>query len=193
MAAINLYWIPIGAGGNGFVRNNGRLYEALCARRERRAPRDLYHSALDVEVGGSEFVIENAWPSPNANIAARGVVVEGPVFATWAGRWRVCRYEVRRWEGGRIPDVAEAVGGPSVVSRAPAMARQILATVPAVPPLRWGRTVPGTGDMWNSNSTIAWLLATCGVQVDCLQPPSGGRAPGWQAGLAVAARTAVDT
>ena len=41
MAALDLYWLPLGAGGH-FVRLSGRLYEALAARLERRTPRDLY-------------------------------------------------------------------------------------------------------------------------------------------------------
>jgi hypothetical protein len=49
MAAVDLYWLPLGAGGH-FVRLNGRLYEALAARLQRRPAYDLYHSALQVEV-----------------------------------------------------------------------------------------------------------------------------------------------
>ena len=30
-AAVDLYWLPLGAGGH-FVRLNGRIYEALAAR-----------------------------------------------------------------------------------------------------------------------------------------------------------------
>jgi hypothetical protein len=45
MAAVDLYWLPLGAGGP-FVRLNGRLYEALAARLQRRPARGLYHSAL---------------------------------------------------------------------------------------------------------------------------------------------------
>src|SRR5262249_32109425 len=40
-AWLDLFWLPLGAGGN-FVRWNGRAYEWLVARRERRAPLDLY-------------------------------------------------------------------------------------------------------------------------------------------------------
>ena len=40
---IDLYWIPLGAGGHGFVRLNGRLYESLTARREHRPPPALPH------------------------------------------------------------------------------------------------------------------------------------------------------
>ena len=42
---IDLYWLPLGAGGN-FVRLNGRIYEAIAARLQRRAACDLYHSGL---------------------------------------------------------------------------------------------------------------------------------------------------
>jgi len=37
--------------------------------------------------------------------------------------------------------------------------------------------------MWNSNSVIAWILAASGVDAAAVQPPAGGRAPGWEAGL----------
>jgi hypothetical protein len=42
--------------------------------------------------------------------------------------------------------------------------------------------------MWNSNSVIAWVIARSGIDTDSIQPPAGGRAPGWQAGLVVARR-----
>jgi hypothetical protein len=45
MGRVDLYWLPLGAGGH-FVRLNGRLYEAVAARLQRRRARDLYHSAL---------------------------------------------------------------------------------------------------------------------------------------------------
>jgi hypothetical protein len=40
--------------------------------------------------------------------------------------------------------------------------------------------------MWNSNSVVAWLLATAGLPAERLHPPPHGRAPGWAAGLEVA-------
>jgi len=46
---IDLYWLPLGAGGN-FVRLNGRIYEAIKARLDRRPVFDLYHSGLQVFV-----------------------------------------------------------------------------------------------------------------------------------------------
>ena len=54
----------------------------------------------------------------------------------------------------------------------------------------WGRDELGAGEMWNSNSVIAWLIAGAGVWTDAVEPPVGGRAPGWDAGLEVARRTA---
>ena len=44
--------------------------------------------------------------------------------------------------------------------------------------------------MWNSNSLTAWLLSRRGHDPAApgLQPPAHGRAPGWSAGLIVAAR-----
>jgi hypothetical protein len=42
--------------------------------------------------------------------------------------------------------------------------------------------------MWNSNSVISWLIVRSGLAADSIQPPAGGRAPGWDAGLVVARR-----
>ena len=48
-AWVDLYWLPLGAGG-WFVRANGRVYEKWSAWREHRAPLDLYHSGLMVNL-----------------------------------------------------------------------------------------------------------------------------------------------
>ena len=58
-ASIDLYWLPLGAGGHS-VRLNGRIYEAVAARLGRRPVSDLYHSALEVRVPEGRFVIEQA-------------------------------------------------------------------------------------------------------------------------------------
>jgi hypothetical protein len=42
--------------------------------------------------------------------------------------------------------------------------------------------------MWNSNSIVAWLLTSVGIDADRIPPPAGGRAPGWAAGITVARR-----
>ena len=97
-AGLDLYWLPLGAGGH-FVRLNGRVYEAVAARLQRRSARDLYHSALQVEVPGAKYVIEQA-PVCDRNGKDRGVVTEGAVGSRWAGRFRIFRYEIRLWRGG---------------------------------------------------------------------------------------------
>lgn len=184
---IDLYWLPLGAGG-WFVRLNGRIYETILARREHRRPLDLYHSALEIRVPEGRFVIENAWPIPDANGQSRGVVVEGPVGSSVLARLRPFRYEVRRWRDGRISDAAYAVASPQPVSVDLHQARRLLDLVPSVPPLKWGRDEFRTGDMWNSNSVVSWLLAGSGLPAERIQPPQGGRAPGWNAGLELARR-----
>ena len=67
-------------------------------------------------------------------------------------------------------------------------ARRVLDLVPRVPTPVWGRDELRTGQMWNSNSVIAWVIARSGMKTESIQPPTGGRAPGWQAGLVVARR-----
>jgi hypothetical protein len=180
MDGIDLYWLPLGAGGSS-VRLNGRAFEAVQARVERRAALDLYHSALEVCVPEGRFVIELA-PIPRAGSAPRGVVGEGAVGSPRAGRWRIFRYELRRWAGGAIPDVAWAVESPQRLSDDAAQARRLLDLVEAVPLLTWGRDELGTGEMWTCNSIVSWLLAAAGLPLDRLHPPAGGRAPGWDAG-----------
>jgi hypothetical protein len=185
-SAINLYWLPLGAGGRS-VRINGRAYEALAALIGRRQRCDLYHSALEVRLAGETTVIEMA-PISNAPPHERGVVAEGAVGSRWAAHWRLFRYGIRRWHGGTIPDVGEAVDSPRRLTTDPVLARRILALVREVPTPVWGRDELGAGEMWNSNSVISWLLVRGGIEVDSIAPPLGGRAPGWHAGLVVAER-----
>jgi hypothetical protein len=186
-SAIDLYWLPLGAGGQ-FVRLSGRIYEAVVALREKRAPCDLYHSALVVTVPEGAFVIEQAWPIPDRDGVQRGVVAEGPVATHWAGALRALRYEVRRWRGGMISDIDEAVESPLRLSDDPLVAQRLLDLVPEVPTPVWGRDELGTGEMWNSNSLISWLIARSGLNIEEVRAPAGGRAPGWHAGVVVARR-----
>jgi|SRR5450755_2617920 hypothetical protein len=185
-AGVDLYWLPLGAGGHS-VRVNGRAYEAVASRLERRPARDLYHSALEVRVPAGRFVIEMT-PVPAGNAADRGVVGTGAVGNRRAGRFRIFRYEIRRWLGGAIPDVAEAVDSPRRLSHDPESAQRLLQLVPSVPTPVWGLDELGAGEMWNSNSVTSWLVVRTGLTADSIQPPDGGRAPGWAAGLAVARR-----
>lgn len=184
---VDLYWIPLGAGaGGGLVRVSGRLYEAVVAGVTRRARCDLYHSALEVTVDGGRWAIEMApvW----TKTGERGVVLEGAVGSRLLGRSRLFRYEVRRWPGGAIPDAAAAIGGPRRLSSDPDTARALLSLVAEAPPATWGRDELQTGEMWNSNSLVSWLLVRSGHEVSTIHPPPGGRAPGWDAGLAAAFR-----
>jgi hypothetical protein len=185
-ASVDLYWLPLGAGGR-FVRLNGRLYEAAAALRARRPPSDLYHSALEVRVGMSRFVIEMA-PVWNERAPDRGVVAEGAVGSRLVGRLRLFRYEVRCWHDGRIPDAVEAVESPRRLTSVAERAESVLRRVHELPTPVWGRDELRTGDMWNSNSVVSWLLVCSGLHSDAVRPPRGGRAPGWDAGLVVARR-----
>jgi hypothetical protein len=188
-AAVDLYWIPLGEGGHS-VRFNGRVFEAIAAAREHRQRCDLYHAVLVVALGGDRYTIELA-PSPNADEAGRGVVVTGAVGSRCLGWLRVFRYEVRCWRGGAIPDLGHAVGGPSRLTSDPRVARRLLDSVTIVPSPVWGRDELKAGEMWNSNSVTAWLIATAGLPTDLLRPPPRGRAPGWTAGLVVARRSGI--
>lgn len=183
---IDLYWLPLGAGGRS-VRLNGRAYEALRARIERRPPLDLYHSALVVDARQGRFVIE-VTPVTRGDAASRGAVAEGPVGSRFVRGLRIFRYEVRRWRDGTIADVSEAVGSPRRLSDDATVAERLLQLVPDVPTLIWGRDESDTGEMWNSNSVISWLITRSGLPVVTVQQPAGGRAPGWNAGIIVARR-----
>ena len=184
-SAIDLYWLPLGAGGH-FVRLNGRIFEWLAARLEHRDRCDLYHSALEVHVPEERFVIEQApaWGEGGE----RGVVAEGAVGTRAAGRLRLFRYEIRRWRDGVIPDVSEAVESPQRLSDDADRARRLLELVPHVPTPVWGRDELQTGEMWNSNSLVSWLITRSDLDVESVNRPVGGRAPGWSAGIVVAKR-----
>lgn len=182
---IALYWIPLGAGAR-VVRISGWAYEALAAAAQRRHRQALYHSALITVDDRGSTVIEMA-PTPDLDGAdRRGVVATGPVGSRLLGRWRLFRYEVRRWPGGLIPDLGYAVESPVVLSTAPADIDAVLSAVAGVPAPVWGRDELRVGDMWNSNSVISWTLARTGLLDAAGGPPQRGRAPGWDAGVAAA-------
>jgi hypothetical protein len=101
------------------------------------------------------------------------------------------RYEVRCWRDGTIPDLDEAVESPQRPTADPDLARRVLDLARHVPALIWGRDELAAGEMWNSNSIIAWLIAASGFPTESIHPPAGGRAPGWHAGLVVARRSEI--
>jgi hypothetical protein len=184
--AVDLYWIPLGAGAH-VVRISGSIFESISAFIQRRPRCALYHSALQIHVPGGRYVIEQA-PVVDAHGRDRGVVAEGSVGTRRAGRLRVFRYEVRCWLGGEIPDLRAAIGSPVRLSDDGAVAQRVLEVVATIPTPVWGRDELHTGEMWNSNSVVSWTLTRSGVDLSSVQPPPGGRAPGWHAGVVVAAR-----
>jgi hypothetical protein len=182
VASVWLYWIPVGAGQH-VVRGSTRVFETLDARRHHRSRRTLYHAALEVQLDAERWTVEMApaWGGPHRS---HGVTATGPVGFRRLGASRLFRYEVRVWRDGSVPDLGFAVGDPVHVATDHARTRRLLAAGSRVPGLTWGRDELGLGDMWNSNSLVAWLLITTS-----LAPPGGGRAPGWTAGQELARRT----
>lgn len=183
MGKVVLYWLPLGAGGS-FVKLNGRIYEAVAAALARRPRRDLYHAAIEVSSDGVKHTIELC-PEQQGN---HGRVASGPVGSPLLGRFRLFRYEARCWPGGAIPDLEFAAGEPLVLSEDESVARRIIALAPTVPTPTWGRDELRAGEMWNSNSVIAWLLESAGIDAEAVDLPPNGRAPGWDAGVEVARR-----
>jgi hypothetical protein len=173
---VDLYWLPLGAGG-WFVRLNGRAYERIAAGLARRRPCDLYHSALEVRVDGERWVVEMT----PVRKGEHGAVAVGPVGM----RRSPFHYELRRWRDGSIPDVAEAVDSPQRQTDDAVAARALLALVPSAPTFVWRQ------EAWNSNSLIAWLLCESGIGVGNAVLPANGRAPGWDAGCQVSSSPAI--
>jgi hypothetical protein len=134
---VDLYWLPLGAGGHS-VRLNGQIFETVAAFVERRPPCDLYHSALIVRVPMGRFVIEQAPAGRNGS--ERGVVSEGAVWTSRAARFRIFRYELRCWRNGVIPDISEAVDSPLRLTDDPELAQRLLELVPALPTHVWAAT-----------------------------------------------------
>jgi hypothetical protein len=186
---LDLYWIPLGAGAK-VVRTSGRIYETCAALLERRRPRDLFHSALVAHTPDGRYFIEMTPVPDEVGGEQRGVVGEGAVGSGLLGRFRVFRYEIRCWRDGVIPDLGFAVDSPVPISDDPYVVRDVLALVARVPTPVWGRDELHAGEMWNSNSVIAWVLERAAVIDAAGRPPGGGRAPGWDAGALVAGRTA---
>jgi hypothetical protein len=82
-AAVDLYWLPVGAGDGPWFPLSCRVYEALVARIERRPTCDLYHSALKVHLPEGTFVIEQA---PDRTSMARSGASSPKASSAVAGR-----------------------------------------------------------------------------------------------------------
>lgn len=179
-----LWWLPVGAGGRVVARSS-RLWERGRALRDHRAPRPLFHAALEIQEQGRRTLIEMA-PAWGPHAGAHGVVATGPVGARPLGRSRFFRYEIRCWEDGILPDREYAPEPPVRIPLTPGDARAALEHLRTAPRYTWGRDPLDAGEMWNSNSLIAWLLQVIDAGPADLHPPSGGLAPGWSAGIAAA-------
>ena len=189
VVGIDLYWLPVGAGASAHVvRPSSRLFEAVAARWQGRTPRDLFHSALRVHVGANTWVIEMA-PAWGPGPREHGTVRSGPVGLRWPralapvplrGALLAQRLHPRPRGGGGQPA--------SWCRPTPSGCGGCCCCTTTFPTATWGRDEMGAGEMWNSNSLVSWLLAASGHDTAALRPPPGGRAPGWDAGLVVAAR-----
>ncbi|MFS0699535.1 hypothetical protein AB6N24_06130 [Cellulomonas sp. 179-A 4D5 NHS] len=148
------------------------------AAREGREPQLLVHAVLEVMTGK---VVRTVDMSPIwGKVAERRdvVVAVGPVGSRSLKWCPLFRYEVR---------VVHGVGGlsaPVHVSDRFLLPGCVLDDLAEVPAYTWGRDDAGTGEMWTSNSVVAWLLERSGVST--LEPPAGHRAPGWEAGVLMA-------
>ncbi len=186
MPGVDLYWLPLGAGGS-VVKLNGRAFEALRAARDRRRPLDVYHAALSISLPEGRYAVEIA-PIPARATTDRGVVGTGAVGSAHAGRFRIFRYELRCWLDGGIPDAAEAVESPRRVIEGERGARLVHDLLREVPMPVWGRDELSTGEMWTSNSVVSWVLCRSELDMTAIGPPVNGCAPGWDAGLIAAFR-----
>ncbi len=180
--AVELHWMPVGAGTSRAQQLSLKAWEAFEAFRCRRPRARLFHYALKLRATGERRSTVELTPAfaPGGSEAA----MSGPVGVRGADRWRLFRYELRCTPGETLPDERWAVEKPHCLSADPAVADRILALAPTVPAHVWGRRIAGTREMWTSDSVIAWLLTGAGFDLADVGPPAGGRAPGWAAGSA---------
>jgi hypothetical protein len=87
---------------------------------------------------------------------------------------------------GEITDIEEAVASPQTLTRDSVMAHSLLDLVETLPARGWGRDGFETGEMWNPNSVISWLLTRYWFAMETIRLPDDGRAPGWKAGISYA-------
>ena len=147
-ASVDLYWLPLGAGGH-CVSVNGRVYEAAVAALQHRRRHDLYHSALEVCVPEGRFVIEMT-PIRDGRGRQRGVVAGMLSAATSCGGCGLSVTRTGAAGNGCIPDVADAVESPQHLTSDCAVAQRLLELVLSAPTPAWGRDELHTGEMWNS-------------------------------------------
>ena len=185
---VDLFWLPLGAGdAPAVVRWSGRIYEAIVAGAARRDRCDLYHSALEVRLDGTRFVIEMG-PSGTAGHTDETSCVRD---RSAPGSWGTSGSSAMRCGAGERAASrtwTRLSHSPVRLSSDRLRARALLDLADAFPNSTWGRDEQGAGEMWNSNSLTSWLLVRSGHDLTNVRPPERGRAPGWHAGTVVARR-----
>lgn len=176
-AVARVWWSAVGDGAP-VARHASAWWERVVAAREHRAPETLVHAMLEVVVDGDAWVVEMAPTWGRGSATPRRAVGVGPVGSALLARCSVFRYEVRVAPGGMDRGAAVAVGEELRTTG------DLLGGLADLPLRTWGRDEARVGDMWTSNSVVAWLLVRGGL--DPPGPPPGLRAPGWAAGLAAA-------
>ena len=187
VATVVVYWIPLGAGVVGCPHQRQAVRGGVGDPPRARTCRSTTPPSRSRSRKDASSSRWHPWPTLTASAAApseQGRSVPG-------GRGGCGSFATRSAAGAtacfQTPPLLSVV--PSSWPRTPRVARRLIELVPTVPTPTWGRDELSTGEMWNSNSVTSWLLARSGVEVGGLGPPDGGRGPGWDAGLAVAARS----
>ena len=196
--ALDLYWLPLGAGGHSVrvqrphLRGGGR--SPRCAAAAPSVTTSTTRRSTGDDAGGHPT--QSRWSAAKALVSAEAAD-HGAVAGGARGQ-----PPARPLGAVSIRDPLLSVAARSQTSRrrlrAPAAADRrpcscsggsVLELVPLRSDLRSGGwTRSQTGEMWNSNSLVSWLLVSHRPDVGRADRlPVGGRAPGWQAGIAVAA------
>lgn len=180
---LDLCWLPVGAGTRVQAASLW-LYESVAARIGRRPKATLYHAALKFGVDARRYTLE-LMPIPREQ--HEEPLMTGPVGTRLAARLRIFQYQLRLRESAELPD-EQWIASVHRLASDPSAIEGVLGHARLVPPYTWGRRVPGTKEMWTSDSALSWLLTRAGVALGEAGPPPGGRAPGWDAGIAIARR-----
>ena len=107
-----------------------------------------------------------------------GEVAQHGIFGPWS-------YAIRVFRNGSIEDETN-IKETTVLSTDCDTARNIVQLARDVPLLDYGEkigTKTGAADRWSSNSVVSWILQKAGLDPANIDPPSGGIAPGWDAGI----------
>ena len=176
---VKLYWVPVG--GTSVTDLLDFIANLLI---DNPGGKTIYHSALRVqfEEGGEckQYVIELTETAESPPERRRvGETVEHNIFGPFD-------YTIRLFRNGQIEDEAHATQ-PIELTTDCGIASNIAKLVEAedVPDLGYGDKVgtrSGATDRWTSNSVVSWLLQRTGLNPGGIFPPSGGIAPGWDAG-----------